>query len=165
MSIQYRTVDPEATEKNVLRQRVVEAESAAYQQEAEVKRLEALEAVVSTKEEKAALKQAVKGAKEAAKTPRARANRLNQDGVASEEDLAGARKAFLEQWIPSLEGEHVSHTALIKQREQSLATTGENAPSDEDRERIQANIDSSKEALVVIESAWKVATAELDSLS
>lgn len=164
MGIKYRSVDAEATQTNVLRQRALDAEKEAYVQEVELKRLTALEKIVSTEEDKAALKEAKKVATDAAKTNRARVGRLNKDSAASQEDLVASKKEFLTDWIASLEGEHVSHTALLKQRQDSLATTGTNAPSEDDRERIQANIKINEDALKMIESAWNVATKELDSL-
>src|SRR5687768_16580626 len=104
MSIEYRTVDVEATEANILRERALEAEARAYQQEVEALRLEALESVATTKEEKSAIKQAAKDARAASEPDRKRAGRLNKDGAASKEDLAGARRNFLETRIPQLEG-------------------------------------------------------------
>lgn len=164
MSIEYRTIDAAASEENILRQRAVEAESVAYQKEVEILRLAALEKVVTSKEDKAALKEAAKIAKAEAAEERTRAKRLNKGKVAPAEDLTGARRTFLEQWIASLESEHVSHATLLKQREASLATTGDLAPGAEHAEQIKANIKTNQDSLKVIESAWKVAVKELDAL-
>lgn len=164
MAIEYRTVDRSATEEAVLKKRAVDAESEAYQAEIEVMRLSKLHEIALSSEEKAALEAEINRAAKEAKTNRGRANRLNKDKKAKKRDLNDARIAFLEGWIPGLEGDHVAHTALLAQRKDSLSVTGTNAPTEEDRQRIEKNVRDNEVSLRVIESAWHLATQELDAL-
>lgn len=162
MSIEYRSGNADEVRASVKTSRALLAEGAAYVNEVEVTRLEALQNLVP-KEQKDALKEAVKEARAVAKTARNRAIRLGVNDV-DPEQVRAARVTFLTDWISSLEQEHISHSLTISQREASLDLTGPEAPTDEERKGIASRLAESREALKVIEAAWKVATSEYDSL-
>lgn len=162
MSIEYRSSNASEVEEGIKAQRALESEGAAYIQEVEALRLEALTNVVD-KDAKPALREAIKEAKETAKTARNKAIRRGSADLPADQ-IKSARVQFLESWIGSLEQEHIGHVVAISQREASLRETGSFAPTKEEKAGIEARLTESKEALGVIEVAWKVATSEYDKI-
>lgn len=164
MAIDYRSVNAEDVETQVKAARAQDAERSAFAAEVEVERLDAVASKVRKKEDKDALKAARDQAKEQADSLRNKASRLNAEAVLDDATSKAIQADFLNSWIASLEQEHVAHSTIIAQREASLASTGADAPGEEEKKEMQARLDESKMALEVIESSWHVATEKLDAI-
>ena len=164
MAIDYRAVDADSVADQVKAQRAAESEGQAYASEMEIVRLEAVASKVTKKEDKDALKAAIAQAKDAAKEVRKRANRLNKGEVLGADGVTSARVQFLQNWITSLEQEHVAHTTVLAQRQDAIMITGIDAPSDAEKADIQRRMEDSAESLLVIESSWNIATEEYDKI-
>jgi len=164
MAINYRAVDASGVEDQVKSQRASEAEANAYAAEMEIVRLEAVASKVTKKEDKDALKAAIDRAKEDSKEVRKRANRLNKGEVLGADGVLGARVQFLDNWITSLEQEHVAHTTVLSQRQDAIMATGADAPNETEKAEIQKRMLDSTSALTVIEASWNIATTEYDKI-
>lgn len=164
MAIDYRSVNAEDVETQVKAARAQDAERSAFAAEVEVERLDAVASKVRKKEDKEALKAARDQAKEQADSLRNKASRMNSENVLDADTEKAIQADFLNTWIASLEQEHVAHSTIIAQREASLASTGADAPGEEEKKEMQARLDESKLALEVIESSWHVATQKLDAI-
>lgn len=164
MAIEYRSVDADEVKKNAKRVHALEQEMSAYGSEVEVERLTELAKTVTTRKDKESVKQLLDTAKEEQKARRARARAARKHAVITSSDDVAVHKEFLNRWIASLEQEHLDHTVKIAQNELALEATDEGKLTEEETAKAMQEIESSREALNIIETSWNVATGRLDAL-
>lgn len=159
--------DPDAAGIVALRQRALEYEQKAFQQEIEVKRLAKIVASLPAGDLKDELTEALNTQTAEANKQRRKANRARQGvgGDIKPEELRQNKRAFLRSYKQQLQATYRAHEVQAQERERVLALKGANALSDDERVEVEAHLVEDRRNMEIIDSAYLVAKEELISLA
>lgn len=155
--MKYRKIDREARAKTVLADQALSKEREAYSMECHVEHLKNLpETDVS--------QGSIDDTERQASFLRKRAIGLLKAAKVAPADVKRVQRAFLEEWIESLEGQHVDHESIHDANVATLETKGSNALAEDEVEALQEEQENHEKAMRQLESAHAVAVARLDKL-